>query len=198
MLNALRENTQKILMGSQYALPAPENINPAMDDGKVEYVDEEDVIDIKVEPPESPSRPRNRPVAARDDPIKTDKPNFSGRINCPEQIDSEGNPRSILKLTCKTCDKRNICPMWQNTPPESQDGGQAATSPDDAGEIPWTGKATMIVVLKELQKRHPVQFQSQAILHGVDDGNLNVLNEEQGLAFYADVLKAANEGGEFA
>jgi hypothetical protein len=41
MLNTLRENTQKVLMGTQYALPLPESINPAMDEGKVEYIDEE-------------------------------------------------------------------------------------------------------------------------------------------------------------
>ncbi len=45
MLNALRENTQKILMGQQYALPAPEQINPVMDEGKIEYIDEEDVLE---------------------------------------------------------------------------------------------------------------------------------------------------------
>jgi len=171
----------------------------------VEYVDEEDVIDIKPEPQETPSRPRNRPVAARDDPIKIDKPDFSGRINCPEQIDNEGSPRSILKLTCKTCDKRNVCPMWQNTPPESQDGGQAATSPDDAGEsipkynipdkIPWTGKAAMIAMLRELQEKEPLAFSGMAVYYEVEPTKFNALTEQQAWEFYKDVLKAANEGG---
>jgi len=97
------------------------------------------------------------------------------------------------------------------TPPESQDGGQATTSPDDAGEstpkynipdkIPWTGKATMIVMLKELQEKEPIYFQSQTIPHEIDLDKLNALgslNEEQAWNFYKDVLKAANEGGEFA
>jgi len=49
MLNALRENTQKVLTGPQFTLPAPENINPVMDNGKVEYVDETDIIDMEDE-----------------------------------------------------------------------------------------------------------------------------------------------------
>ena len=55
MLNALRENTQRVLMGSQFALPAPDSINPSMDEGRVEYVDEEDIIDVEAEP-EKPSQ----------------------------------------------------------------------------------------------------------------------------------------------
>jgi len=164
--------------------------------------------------PEPPSGPPNKAKAARspksasNDTSKTDKLDFSGRINCPEQIDSEGSPRSILKLTCKTCDKRNVCPMWQNTPPESQDGGPAATSPDDAGEsipkynipdkIPWTGKAAMIAMLRELQEKEPLAFSGMAVYYEVEPTKFNALTEQQAWEFYRDVLKAANEGGKFA
>ena len=43
MINAMRENTRRVLMGQQFALPAPEQVNPEMDEGAVvEVVDEED------------------------------------------------------------------------------------------------------------------------------------------------------------
>lgn len=43
ILNQLRENTTKVLMGPQYALPAPEDLNPAMDQGAViEMVEDEE------------------------------------------------------------------------------------------------------------------------------------------------------------
>jgi len=42
-INALREDTKKIIEGPRYAIPAPEDINPKMDEGAtVEYTDEED------------------------------------------------------------------------------------------------------------------------------------------------------------
>jgi len=94
---------------------------------------------------------------------------------------------------------------------EAQDAPDSATSQEDGGDsipkynipdkIPWTGKATMIVMLKELQEKEPIYFQSQTIPHEIDLDKLNALgslNEEQAWNFYKDVLKAANEGGEFA
>jgi len=43
MINAMRENTRRVLMGQQFALPAPEQVNPEMDEEAViEVVDEED------------------------------------------------------------------------------------------------------------------------------------------------------------
>lgn len=52
MLVKLRENTQRVLMGPQYALPAPEDVNPVYDEGPgVVIKDEEDVIDVSPKPP---------------------------------------------------------------------------------------------------------------------------------------------------
>ena len=53
MLNSMRENTQRILTGLNYALPAPENINPQLDDeAPIDYVDEENGDVIEIEPVE--------------------------------------------------------------------------------------------------------------------------------------------------
>ena len=50
-INTLRENTHRILEGPKYILPAPEDINPKMDEeATVEYTDEED--EDRQEPPE--------------------------------------------------------------------------------------------------------------------------------------------------
>ncbi len=59
MLNALRENTQRVLMGPQFALPAPEDINPAMDEGAViDVVDEEnEIAETESKPKEEEPRP---------------------------------------------------------------------------------------------------------------------------------------------
>jgi hypothetical protein len=81
--------------------------------------------------------------------------------------------------------------------PESQNDPQAARSQegqgDDAFKIPWTDKMGMIAMLKELEVKHSTQFKSQAILYEVESGKLNALNEEQGFAFYKDVLRAVEE-----
>ena len=38
---------------------------------------------------------------------------FSGKIDCPELIDEEGNPQNILKAACKNCHKFKDCPSWK-------------------------------------------------------------------------------------
>ena len=115
MLNSLRENTQKVLMGPQFALPAPENINPVMDEGRVEYVDEEDIIDVEDEG-EKPSQDSEDALGSKKKK-KTTKDegelDYSGRIDCPEIIDKEGNPTNILKAACRACHKFDGCIMWK-------------------------------------------------------------------------------------
>jgi len=203
-----------ITYGRRYSLSAIVGVVSEEDDDGEGAMGRGKGKDAKRKPPQIPIKPsqvsegapqskiREKQVA---DAGKTDKLDFSGRINCPEQIDSEGNARSIVKATCKTCDKRSTCTMWQNTPPESQDGGQAATSPDDAGastpkynipdKIPWTGKAAMIAMLRELQEKEPLAFSGMAVYYEVEPTKFNALTEQQAWEFYRDVLKAANEGG---
>ena len=61
-------------------------------------------------------------------------------------------------------------------------------------KMPWKNKGEMIALLREFEGKEPVHYKSQAILHEVETGKLNALNEQQGFEFYKDVLRAANEG----
>ena len=73
-VNVLREDTRRILAGPRYALPAPIDENPKMDDGAtIEYTDEEENgqpgASSKAEPePEPPEKPETSEKGQNDKP----------------------------------------------------------------------------------------------------------------------------------
>ena len=74
MINLLREDTRRILEGPRYAIPAPEDINPKMDNGGViDYTDDEEkgqpeaIVEAETEGKE-PEKPKNEKKPPGDSP----------------------------------------------------------------------------------------------------------------------------------
>ena len=79
-----------------------------------------EIINAEVvkKPQKSTGRGKTSPPV--DDKEKSDPPptengeiDYSGRIDCPEIIDKEGNPTNILKAACRACHKFDGCIMWK-------------------------------------------------------------------------------------
>lgn len=93
-LNALKENTTRILAGPQYVLPAPEKENPAYDDGPV--YPEEAIEPEKVEEPEP--APAHTPEVLPPDGAKgEEKKAAPAASQAPQAGNSKGTPKEKTK-----------------------------------------------------------------------------------------------------